>query len=145
MLEETARETQAYVYDTATKQESELLGKLKLMRLPPLAVGIGIYLPMAVILPVAIGSILGWFYDRWSDRQRDAELAKRMGVLTATGMIVGESLWGVAFAGIVAASGTDSPLALAGEGFVTTALIGGTVLFIVLTALLYRYARAAAR
>ena len=29
VLEETARETQAYVYDTATKQESELLGKLK--------------------------------------------------------------------------------------------------------------------
>ena len=28
-----------------------------------------------------------------------------MGVLTATGLIVGESLWGVVFAGIVAGSG----------------------------------------
>ena len=35
----------------------------------------------------------------------------------ATGLIVGESLFGVVFAGIVAASGTDSPLALVGEGF----------------------------
>ena len=37
----------------------------------------------------------------------------------ATGLIVGESLFGVVFAGIVAASGTDAPLALVGEGFET--------------------------
>jgi len=120
----------------------ELLGALKKLRLPPLAVGIGIYLPMAVILPVTIGSVVGWFYDKWADRTRDPEYAKRLGVLTATGMIVGESLWGVAFAGIVAAAGTDSPLALVGDGFATPALIGGTILFFALVALLYRYARA---
>jgi hypothetical protein len=64
-----------------------------------------------------------------------------MGVLTATGMIVGESLWGVAFAGIVAGSGTDTPLAIAPEGFEPFALIGGTLFFIALTAVLYRYAK----
>jgi hypothetical protein len=94
---------------------------------------------MAVILPVTIGSVVGWFYDRWADKTANPGLARRMGVLTATGMIVGESLWGVAFAGIVAASGTDSPLALVGEGFEPVALIGGTILFIALTAWLYRY------
>jgi putative OPT family oligopeptide transporter len=117
----------------------EMLGFAKLLRLPPLAIGIGIYLPMAVILPVTIGSIVGWFYNRWSDRTANPELARRLGVLTATGMIVGESLWGVAFAGIVAGSGSDAPLAVVGAGFAQPALIGGTLLFIATTALLYRY------
>jgi hypothetical protein len=61
-----------------------------------------------------------------------------MGVLTATGLIVGESLWGVVFAGIVAATGKDSPLALVGDNFALFALIGGTILFAALTWLLYR-------
>ena len=61
-----------------------------------------------------------------------------MGVLTATGLIVGESLWGVVFAGIVAASGVDSPLALVGDGFQLYALVGGTILFVLLVAWLYR-------
>ncbi len=119
------------------------LGRAKLLRLPPLAIGIGIYLPMAVILPVTIGSVAGWFYDRWADRTADAEGARRMGVLLATGMIVGESLFGVAFAGIVAASGSDSPLAVVGDGFAMPGLIGGTALFVVLTLWLYRRARTA--
>lgn len=115
----------------------EIMGKARLLRFPPLAVGIGIYLPMAVILPVVIGSIIGWFYDRRAKRSRNPESALRMGVLTATGMIVGESLWGVAFAGIVAVTGSDSPLAFMPDlpgGF---ALGAGTLVFIVLTGLLY--------
>jgi putative OPT family oligopeptide transporter len=123
----------------------ELLGRAKLLRLPPLGVGLGIYLPMAVILPTVLGSIFGWFYERWADRSRDAEFARRIGVLAATGMIVGESLWGVVFAGIVAASGKDTPLALVGDGFATPALIGGTILFFALLAGLYGYARRMAR
>jgi putative OPT family oligopeptide transporter len=119
----------------------EVMGRLKLLRLPPLAVGIGIYLPMAVILPVAVGSVLGWLYDRWAARRRDPEFARRMGVLTATGMIVGESLWGVAFAGIVATTGSDTPLAIAGESFEPAALGIGIVLFAALTTMLYRFAR----
>jgi putative OPT family oligopeptide transporter len=116
----------------------EMLGRAKKLRLPPLGVGIGIYLPMSVILPTVIGSVIGWFYDRWADRTAKPELARRMGVLTATGMIVGESLWGVAFAAIVAGSGSDSPLAVVGDGFEPFALGGGTLLFILLTAWLYR-------
>ncbi|WP_404482466.1 OPT family oligopeptide transporter [Novosphingobium sp. BL-52-GroH] len=119
----------------------EVLGALGKLRLPPLGVGIGIYLPMAAILPVVVGSVIGHVYEGWSDRRKDPEFARRMGVLTATGLIVGESLWGVGFAGIVAASGSDAPLALVGEGFEVPALVGGTALFLVLTALLYRRTR----
>ena len=63
----------------------------------------GIYLPMALTLLIPVGAVLGWLYDRWAERAGNPEFAKRMGVLMATGLIVGESLFGVAFAGIVAA------------------------------------------
>ncbi|HEX8448367.1 MAG TPA: oligopeptide transporter, OPT family [Allosphingosinicella sp.] len=116
----------------------EVLGRAGKLRLPPLAVGIGIYLPMAVILPTVTGAVIGYFYDRWADRREKPDFARRMGVLTATGLIVGESLWGVVFAGIVAGSGKDTPLALVGEGFETAALIGGTALFVLLAMWVYR-------
>ncbi|MEG3164631.1 oligopeptide transporter, OPT family [Sphingomonas sp. PB2P19] len=123
----------------------EALGRAGKLRLPPLGVGLGVYLPMAVTLPVAIGSVVGYAYDRWADRTADPERARRMGVLTATGMIVGESLWGVGFAGIVYLTNQETPLALVGEGFAPVALIGGTLLFAVLTWLLYRRTMAAGR
>jgi putative OPT family oligopeptide transporter len=119
----------------------ELLGRAGRLRLPPLAVGIGVYLPMAVTLPVVIGAVLGHRYDRWAEGRPDPEAAKRMGVLAATGMIVGESLFGVAFAAIVGATGSDAPLALAPEGFEAVALFGGAILFAALVAWAYRRTR----
>jgi len=110
----------------------------KTYRLPPLAVGMGVYLPMALTLLIPVGALLGWFYERWAGRARHPEFAKRMGVLMATGFIVGESLFGVAFAGIVAGSGSDSPLAIVGEDFETYAKVLGAVLFAGAIAWLYR-------
>ena len=98
---------------------------------------------MSVTLPVVLGAVIGWRYEAWAERSRDPEQAKRLGVLTATGMIVGESLWGVAFAGIVAAAGTDAPLAVVGDGFGPYALLGGTVVFLGLIGWLYGRTRAA--
>jgi len=119
----------------------ELLSRAKKLRLPPLAVGMGIYLPMSLILPTVTGAVIGWFYDRWAAKRPDPEFARRMGMLTATGLIVGESLWGVVFAGIVAGSGSDAPLALVGNDFGPFALVGGTALFALLTAAIYRRTR----
>ncbi|QGP80348.1 OPT family oligopeptide transporter [Sphingobium sp. CAP-1] len=93
----------------------ELLGKAGKLRLPPLAVGMGIYLPMALTLLIPVGAVIGHLYNRWALRQSNPEFAERMGVLMATGFIVGESLFGVAFAGIVASTDSDAPLALVGE------------------------------
>lgn len=81
-------------------------------RLPPLAVGMGMYLPMSLTLIIPIGAFLGMAYDRWAERSGDGERRKRLGVLLATGLIVGESLYGVLFAGVVAGTGSDSPLAV---------------------------------
>jgi putative OPT family oligopeptide transporter len=90
----------------------ELLRKAKRGALPPLAVGMGLYLPMSLTLLIPIGAVLGHVYEKWATRAQNPEFAQRMGVLLATGLIVGESLFGVVFAGIVAATGTDAPLAL---------------------------------
>ena len=93
----------------------EALKKMRRGALPPLAVGMGIYLPMALTLLIPLGALLGHFYDKWAARQANSEFAQRMGVLLATGLIVGESLFGVMFAGLVAATGQDAPLALMEE------------------------------
>jgi putative OPT family oligopeptide transporter len=115
-----------------------LLGRAGRLRLPPLAIGLGIYLPMGATLPVVIGSLAGYYYERWSERAPEPKFARRMGVLMATGMIVGESLCGVLYAGIVVVSGKSTPFALVGDGFATAALIGGAVIFFGLVGLLYR-------
>jgi putative OPT family oligopeptide transporter len=107
-------------------------------RCPPLAVGLGIYLPMQTSLLVVVGAVAGWFYDRRGRRARDPEAHERMGVLLATGLIVGESLFGVALAGIVVASGSDAPLAVTGESFAPVALILAPILFAALAVWLYR-------
>jgi putative OPT family oligopeptide transporter len=72
--------------------------------LPPLAVGMGIYLPMDLTLLIPVGALLGWYYNRWAARQANPDFAERIGTLMATGLIVGESLMGVVYAGLVAAA-----------------------------------------
>ena len=120
----------------------ELLKLRTKFALPPLAVGMGMYLPMSLTLIIPIGALLGRSYDKWAERRGgNVEQKKRLGVLMATGLIVGESLFGVVFAGIVAGSGSDAPLALAGEGFEHWAEILGVVLFVAVVAGLYRWSR----
>ena len=110
-------------------------------RLPPLAVGMGIYLPMSLTVMIAIGAVVGAIYDRWGARQPDPARAKRFGILMATGLIVGDSLWGVTYAAIVAASGNSDPLAIVGEGFLTWATWLGLVVFVAALTSLYRATR----
>ena len=74
----------------------------KRLHLPPLAIGMGIYLPMEATLFIPVGAVLGWFYNRWALRAANPAFAERMGVLMATGLIVGESLMGVVYAAAVA-------------------------------------------
>jgi putative OPT family oligopeptide transporter len=113
--------------------------RTKKRSLPPLAVGMGIYLPVGVTALIVVGAVLGYWYDRWAKKQSDPTFASRMGVLGATGLIVGDSLFNVVFAGIVAA--TDDPEALA-----VTAATGwqgpvGVLLFVAIIATLYTRTR----
>lgn len=109
--------------------------------LPPLAVGMGMYLPAAVTIMIPIGALLGLIHERWADRSSNPERAKRAGTLMATGLIVGESLYGVVFAGIVAATRQEEPLALVPEGFAGPATWLGAVLFVAVLWALYRMSR----
>ncbi|HEX4597521.1 MAG TPA: oligopeptide transporter, OPT family [Burkholderiaceae bacterium] len=114
------------------------LGRAGKMRLPPLAVGLGIYLPMGATLPIVFGAVAGHYYDRWTARTANPAFAKRMGVLMATGLIVGESLFGVLYAGIVVGSGSGEPFAVVGDRFATAALIGGSILYAMAVGWMYR-------
>ncbi len=111
----------------------------KHMRVPPLAVGLGIYLPTASTLMIVVGTIVGWFFDRGADRTRNPEGTKQLGVLLASGLIVGESIIGVVISAIVVFSGVAAPLALVGAGFGTTAIIIGGIAFAVTAFVLYRW------
>src|SRR5205085_10735509 len=62
----------------------------------------GMYLPLEADLLIPVGALLGWFYNRWAVTARSPAFAERMGVLMATGLIVGESLMGVVYAFAVA-------------------------------------------
>lgn len=95
--------------------------------LPPLAVGMGMYLPTSVTIMVIVGAVLGHLYNGWAARQSAPEFAERMGVLTATGLIVGDSLFNIAYAAIVAA--TDNPDALAVVEDFPAALAFGVIAF----------------
>ncbi|MYM74082.1 oligopeptide transporter, OPT family [Duganella sp. FT134W] len=100
--------------------------------LPPLGVGLAIYLPSAVITPVVIGAVAGWVFDRAVEKRAGGESAKRIGVLVMSGFIVGESLFNVALAGLIVLSGKGEPLAIANsmsEGTtMTIALVVGTAI-----------------
>lgn len=121
----------------------EALARAGRMRLPPLGVGMGIYLPMSMTLLIPIGALIGLAYDRWADRQARPDFARRMGVLAATGLIVGESLFGVVFAGVVGITGNDTPLRLVGESFAPVAMVAAPIVFFAVIARLYAHARQA--
>jgi len=112
-----------------------LLGRKAWLRMPPLAIGIGIYLPMSATLPVVIGAVIGYVYDR----RRPDPVSQRLGVLLASGFIVGESLFGVVLAGLIVATGSGAPLALISGGHEGATMAAGTALIIMLLLALYRW------
>jgi putative OPT family oligopeptide transporter len=111
----------------------------KHMRVPPLAVGLGIYLPTSSTLMIVVGAVAGWFYDRKADGTSRPEAAKQLGVLLASGLIVGEGIIAVVITVIRALSTKPAPLALVGPGFETAAIILGGVTFAAITFILYRW------
>ncbi|WP_420100291.1 OPT family oligopeptide transporter [Corynebacterium sp.] len=110
--------------------------------LPPLAVGMGMYLPISLTLIIPLGAFLGWFYNRWADGRANATSAKRLGVLGATGLIVGESLFGVLNAGIIAGTGDSDALAIMPEGWAGPSQWVGALVFVGIILGVYRWVQA---
>lgn len=117
----------------------------KSVRLPPLAVGLGIYLPTSTTLMVVVGALVGAWFDKRADSEPKPEATRQLGVLLASGLIVGESLLGVIVAGLVAFSdklgfaNRNAPLALVGDGFHGAAIWIGGAVFIAVTFVMYRW------
>ncbi|WIG55710.1 MAG: oligopeptide transporter [Rhodanobacteraceae bacterium] len=115
-------------------------------RLPPLAVGLGIYLPTSTTLMVVVGAVVGAFFDARADRGRNPEGTKQLGVLLASGLIVGESLLAVLYALLIAFadqlgfSNPHAPLALVGDSFAMPALVIGGLVFAAIVAATYIWA-----
>jgi putative OPT family oligopeptide transporter len=117
-------------------------GKVKL---PPLAVGIGFYLPAAVTTMLVIGAVCGWIYDKAVASTRYADVARRMGVLLASGLIVGESLFGVFTAGVIVATRDDAPFAMLPADSTWPAMLAGIIGFAAAVFGLYAWTRSRAQ
>ena len=113
-----------------------LLGRAGLMRVPPLAFGMGIYLPMSSTFAIVVGSLTGRWYAGRARNAGDPGRAEQLGVLVASGLIVGESLFGVLNAGLIVALSTDAPLGLVPASFAPAKLLG-LVAFAALVVWLY--------
>ncbi|MBF7041921.1 oligopeptide transporter, OPT family [Campylobacter volucris] len=96
----------------------------KNMSLPPLAVGIGIYLPPVVSTPLFIGGLIAYLtkkrlekkYHNNAHKKEFIQEHEQKGILFASGLIVGESIFGVLIAGLTVFSvskyGIENPLAI---------------------------------
>ena len=101
-----------------------IMGALGKLRIPPLAVGIGIYLPMSATFAVIIGAVLSHWYEGRARTMPNPERALRLGTLVASGLIVGESIWGVINAGLIVALANDAPIALVPGDFALAPWLG---------------------
>ena len=88
---------------------------------------------------IVVGAIVGWFFERAADRSPKPEGAKQLGVLLASGLIVGESIIGVVISAIVVFSGVAAPLALVSPEFETVGKIIGGLAFAIIAFALYRW------
>ncbi|MBF7685330.1 oligopeptide transporter, OPT family [Acinetobacter sp. B10A] len=93
------------------------------MGLPVLAIGMGIYLPPSVNMPLFIGAVMFWLIKKYvkkqtslNDQENKMKQLEQRGTLFAAGLIVGESLMGVILAILIVIStgtgGSDSPIAI---------------------------------
>lgn len=108
--------------------------------LPPLAVGIGIYLPPSVSVPIIVGGVLSYLVKknlRKKYTQEGLQIKEQKGILFASGLIIGESLLGVIVAGItvfsISMGGNENPLSLGIDSE-----LGGFIVFILVVVLFAR-------
>ncbi|HEX3463332.1 MAG TPA: oligopeptide transporter, OPT family [Candidatus Elarobacter sp.] len=120
----------------------EVLRRTSKRQFPPLAVALALYLPMSVTFMIVVGAFAGRAYNRWTSARRNPEAAIRLGVLLASGLIVGESLWGVIYSVIIVGSGRDAPIGLPfiGDAYVATwGMLVAALAFIATAYGLYRW------
>jgi putative OPT family oligopeptide transporter len=123
----------------------EILRRTVRRQFPPLAVALGIYLPMAVTFMVVVGAVAGKVYNDWVAGKPNGDVAKRLGILLASGLIVGESIFGIVLSAIIVFSNKGTPFAVVGDDFQTAATWIGGIAFVLVTVALYRWIGGLAR
>ncbi len=108
-------------------------------RLSAMAVALGIYLPMDVVLPLVIGGAVSHFAQRSLRKkiaketpevqERSIVLGERRGLLFCAGLIAGDALLGIVLAVPFATYQSTDILAIVGDSFSQTATILGTIGF----------------
>jgi len=71
---------------------------VEMLGLPALPFAVGMYLPLGLSTPIMIGGLIAW----WVQRKRKTKMEHDPGVLTASGLVAGQGLIGVALAGVTA-------------------------------------------
>ncbi|MCY3810799.1 MAG: oligopeptide transporter, OPT family [Gammaproteobacteria bacterium] len=102
-------------------------------RAPVLAVAVGIYLPLELAVPIAVGGVLAHIVGR----RQGAKERGRTGMLFAAGLITGEALVGIVMAIPIVVSENPDVLALP----FNLGSVGGIVVFVALAAALFRVAQ----
>jgi OPT oligopeptide transporter protein len=111
----------------------------------PMLVAVGMYLPFETTLAIFVGGVFRAIAD-WVAKQRGFNLAQRArvenaGILTASGLIAGEALMGLLWAGLRASAWApprkppqifENPLYLA--GIVVLGLLASLLIFVPLMA-----------
>ena len=87
--------------------------------------------------PVVLGALAGWIFDRYALGKPGGEVARRLGVLMVSGLIVGEGLFNVALALLIVVSGKGTPLAVVGEAFAAIGTVFAGLAFILVPLGLY--------
>jgi putative OPT family oligopeptide transporter len=93
-------------------------------RVPVLAVGIGIYLPIDTTMPLVIGGVLSWFVDRALKRKFNNDIdantrSHQKGLLLASGLVAGSAVMGVVLAIPFVIAGSSNVLSIISDKYET--------------------------
>ncbi len=70
----------------------------EVFRIPSLPFAVGVYLPVATMVPVFLGGLLRWNAERTAPNESEASERRERGVLFGSGLVGGEGLLGVGIA-----------------------------------------------
>lgn len=110
----------------------------EIVRIPSLAVAIGIYLPLELTAPIMIGGVIRHAIE---SRNKDSAKENSSGVLFSSGLIAGEGIIGIILA-LITVIGLDGAIDLSSAN---TGTVGGVVVLALIVAAITKFALVKAR
>lgn len=102
----------------------------ELLRIPSLPFAVGVYLPVATMVPVFLGGALRWFMESRARSAEDRTARRERGVLLGSGFVGGEGLLGVLLAAVTLGLGARPPgVGTEWMGSETVAMLVGAAVF----------------